>query len=81
MADFITWDCELTDTFGGEANYSWVRREVITLPAGASDLAVVRAAKRALSLSGTHCRRYELGEGFELRPYASCTVAFIIPRY
>lgn len=24
------WELELTDTFGGEANYSWVRRERIT---------------------------------------------------
>jgi hypothetical protein len=23
---------EYTDTFGGEANYSWVRRETITMP-------------------------------------------------
>jgi hypothetical protein len=24
------YDIEITDTFGGEANYSWVRRETVT---------------------------------------------------
>lgn len=26
------YDVEYTDTFGGEANYSWVKRAVITMP-------------------------------------------------
>jgi hypothetical protein len=30
----LEWHCELTDTFGGEANYSWIRRETLQLPAG-----------------------------------------------
>jgi hypothetical protein len=72
---------ELTDTFGGEANYSWVQREEIELPPGSSDLQVVRAAKRALGLSGVRCSRSELGETIELRPYGACVVAFISPCY
>lgn len=27
-----TWNVEYTDTFGGEANYSWVDRYTITVP-------------------------------------------------
>lgn len=27
-----TWNVEYTDTFGGEANYSWVERRTITVP-------------------------------------------------
>ena len=27
-----TYDVELTDTFGGEANYSWVKRASVTIP-------------------------------------------------
>lgn len=27
-----TYSVEYTDTFGGEANYSWARRETITMP-------------------------------------------------
>jgi hypothetical protein len=28
----MIYQVEYTDTFGGEANYSWVRREVICMP-------------------------------------------------
>ena len=73
--------CELTDTFGGDPNYSWVIREEISLPDSASDLSVVRAAKAALGLSGVRCRRSDLGDLLELRPYGSCSVVFISPLY
>lgn len=77
----ITYDCELTDTYGGDANYSWVRRAQITVPIVASDLAIVRRAKAELGLTGTKCRRIQYSDTIELRPYGSCTVAFIIPNY
>jgi hypothetical protein len=77
MADLLRYQAELTDTFRGEANYCWVRRETIELPSGSSDLSIVRAAKRALGLSGVRCSRSELGETIELRPYGLCQVAFI----
>lgn len=73
--------CEHTDTLAGEANYSWVIREEISLPDQASDLSIVRAAKAALGLSGVRCRRSELGELLELRPCGSCSVVFISPVY
>jgi hypothetical protein len=75
------WNVELTDTFGGEANYSWVRRDSFELPAGASDRRIITAAKAALGLTGQRCRRFDCGEGFELRPVGSCTVAFVLPSY
>ena len=28
----MPYQIEFTDTFGGEANYSWVRRAVVTMP-------------------------------------------------
>jgi hypothetical protein len=28
----MTFDIEYTDTFGGEANFSWVRRAVVNMP-------------------------------------------------
>ena len=68
---------ELTDTMGGEANYSWARRAELQLPDDASDLAIVRAAKAALGLSGVRCRREQWGETIALYPYGSATVAFI----
>ena len=75
MADRYT--CELTDTFGGEANYGWVRQATITAPAGASDRAIVRRAKAALGMTGDRCRTYCHGDLWELRPYGRCVVAFI----
>jgi hypothetical protein len=77
----MLWNVELTDTFGGEANYSWAQREQLELPADATDRQIVTAAKAALGLTGTRCRRFDHGEGFELRPCRSCTVAFVLPSY
>lgn len=75
------WEAELTDTFGGEANYSWVTRETFELPADATARKIITAAKAALGLTGCRCRTFDYGEGFELRPSGSLTVAFVLPRY
>jgi len=81
LKTLTVWDVELTDTFGGEANYSWVRRDQLALPQDASRRQIVTAAKAALGLTGCRCRTLEHGEGFELRPVGSCTVAFVLPSY
>jgi hypothetical protein len=81
LKTLTVWDVELTDTFGGQANYSWVRRDQLALPKDASRRQIVTAAKAALGLTGTRCRTFETGEGFELRPVGACTVAFILPSY
>ena len=75
----MTWRAELTDTFGGEANYAWVRRETFTLAHDATDRQIVAAGKAALGLSGTRCRTTNYGDLFECRPVGTCTVAFIQP--
>jgi hypothetical protein len=72
---------ELTDTFGGEANYSWCKRETFFVPEGTSDLAIVRRAKAAIGLTGAACKRSDLGDMIELRPIGSCTVCFISFEY
>ncbi len=74
-------DCEYTDTFGGEANYCWCRREQLELPDKISDLALVRRAKAALGLSGIKGRMFRYGDMWEFRPYNSCTIAFFIVRF
>lgn len=81
MTDLMTWTAELTDTFGGEANYSWVKRETFTLPSSATDRQVVMAGKAALGMTGDRCRTSSYGEGFELRPIGICAVAFIHPQH
>jgi hypothetical protein len=77
----MKFQAELTDLFCGQANYSWCHRVEFTLPDSASDRSIVREAKRQLGLSGMRCRRSDLGETIELRPYGSLTVAFISPCY
>ncbi len=80
MTETFTLDCEYTDTFGGEANYCWVRRESMELPQGISDRALVRRAKAALGLTGVRGKMDNMGDGWEFRPYGSCTVAFFTVR-
>ncbi len=77
----MQWNLEHTDTFGGEANYSWLNRESIDLPDNATDRQVVIAAKAALGLTGVRCRRFDMGEGFSLHPVGCCEVAFVLPSY
>jgi hypothetical protein len=69
-------ECELTDTFGGEANYCWVKRATLELPCGISDLAFSRRVKSALGLANVRGRVYNHGDPWEFRPYGQCTVAF-----
>ena len=72
---------EYTDTFGGEANYSWCRRATIAAPGNSTDAQIKRKAKRALSLSGATGRWNDYGETLDFRPYDSCTVLFVQPLY
>jgi len=68
---------EVTDTFGGEANYSWVRRFNIDAPDSLSNYSVVRRAKKEIGWSGKRCLTVNYGDMVELRPYGECQVAFI----
>lgn len=67
---------EYTDTFGGEANYCWVKRATLTLPVGTSDKVVMRRAKAAMGLTGIRGRTESYGDGHRFVPYRSCTVMF-----
>jgi heme/copper-type cytochrome/quinol oxidase subunit 3 len=88
-----TYIAEYTDTFAGEANYSWVRRETITMPElthygydGGTNYVkanktyrreLMKKAKSALGLTGVRGVSFDYGQGYEFRPYRSCTVLFI----
>ena len=76
MTETFTVDVEYTDTFGGEANYCWVKRATLTLPVGISDRAIMRRAKAAMGLTGMRGRTESQGDGFRFVPYGSCTVMF-----
>ena len=81
MEDTIILDCEYTDTFGGQANYSWVDRTEIKVHETISDLALVRKAKRALRLNGVRGKTSFYGDTIEFKPYNSETIEFFTLRY
>jgi hypothetical protein len=74
----MKYDIEYTDTFGGEANYCWVKRLSINAPSD-KRRAIVRAAKAALALTGHRCKVYDNGDMIEIRPYRTLTIAFVTP--
>ena len=68
------YEVEYTDTFGGNANYSWVHRATV---ADGSRLAVMRRAKAAVGLSGVRGRTSDFGDMIEFRPYGVAAVMFV----
>jgi hypothetical protein len=77
----MKFNVEYTDTFGGESNYSWVRRATIEAPDNAPRSLIMRRAKKALGLSGLRGRLNDFGDMIDFRPYGCCTVLFIHPEY
>jgi hypothetical protein len=74
MKAFIT----VTDTFGGEPNYGWVRKKLITFPDNPSDLALIRRAKKAININGVPCYTSIHGAGIDMRPINGANwIAFI----
>jgi len=68
---------EVTDTFGGESNYSWVRRYTVEMPDESSNLAIMRRAKREAGYSGIRGATNNFGDMIEFRPSGICHVMFI----
>jgi hypothetical protein len=88
----LTFNIELTDTFGGEANYSWVRRASVVMPElthygydgshGYSkankvfERELIKKAKKAIGLCGKHIKE-TWGDTIVLRYPSSHIVCFI----
>ena len=84
---------EYTDTFSGEANYSWVKRATVSVPElthygydGSTGYAkanrsarreLMRKAKEVVGLTGVRGVTSDFGDTIEFRPYRSCTVMFV----
>lgn len=77
------YSVEYTDTFGGDANYSWVRRASVSAPEFDTvepkgyQQTIMRRAKKAVGISGMRGVTERIGCGFEFRPYNSCTILFV----
>lgn len=72
----MAMNLEYTDTFAGEANYSWVRRAYIPSD-GLSRLALIRRAKAWAGLSGVRCDVDDYGDSYAIRPRGMATVLFV----
>lgn len=84
---------EYTDTFGGEANYAWVRRASVAMPDlthygydGSNGYTkanksfqreLMRRAKAEMCLTGYRGTTENYGDTIEFRPYGCATVMFI----
>lgn len=73
----LTVEVEHTDTFGGEANYSWVTRKRFTVPEEFSDRAIITKAKDVLGLNDIRHKRSDLGDMIRLDLVGMCQVVFI----
>lgn len=69
---------EVTDTFGGEANYCWVRRYEFTGHDNLTQRQVIRAAKEHAGWTGWNCKTTNWGNGsYDVRPVGVCQIMFI----
>lgn len=72
-----TFNIEVTDTFGHEANYSWVRRYTLDAPDTVSRYALARRVKALVGWTGKRCVSTDYGDMLELRPHGECVVCFV----
>lgn len=68
---------ELTDTFGGEANYSWVKRGKIEIADTATRLQIMRRVKAELGLTNVRCHTEDTGDMLVIKPSGVCMVGFV----
>jgi hypothetical protein len=84
---------EYTDTFGGDANYSWVNRSTVTMPelthfgyAGGTNYAkanriynreLLKLAKAKMGLTNVRGVTTHYQDTIEFRPYRMATVLFV----
>jgi hypothetical protein len=93
----MKYQIEYTDTFGGDANYCWVKRDTVNMPElthygydGGTNYCkanrtfereLMRKAKAAMGLTGIRGRKEDWGDTIAFYPYGSCTVMFVVPEY
>lgn len=75
----MKFDVEYTDTFGGDANYSWTQRAVIEVPDEVTQRMLVRRAKKAMGLTGVAGKTVVFSDMVRFCPHYSTTVMFITP--
>ena len=74
----MAYQIEITDTFGGESNYSWVKRKIFDWPDTLTRRQIVRRAKSFAGWSGWRCNVSGGGDLVEIKPIGACMVCFVI---
>jgi hypothetical protein len=72
---------EVTDTFGGEANYAWVNRGSVEFKKQPTQRQTILALKKFAGLTGVRCDKIDYGDMIELHPVGQCVVAFATMEY
>lgn len=67
------WRVTHTDTFGGEANFSWVNKWDFPGEKPPS----IRAVKKLTGLTGIRCVVEDMGEGISIKPRGLCQIVFV----
>ena len=76
-----TYVVHLTDTFGGEANYSWVHREEIQVKESKNIRVLTSKARAAVGMTGIRASMFtDYGDVIRIDFSAQCVVLFITPK-
>lgn len=73
----MPYELEVTDTFSGEANYAWVRRQVVSETG--SRRILVRQLKALMGITGQPAEVQDYGDNITILPKgrnAPCIVGF-----
>lgn len=78
----MPYQIEVTDTFGGDANYCWVNRETVNVPDTLQDQTkirrfLIREAKAFAGWTGLRAEVFDFGDSYEIRPRGICQVCFV----
>jgi len=66
-----------TDTFGGEANYSWANRYEFAIHKSASQRNIIRKAKALAGMTGVKADTYDYGDSYTVKPRGYHQVIFV----
>lgn len=72
------YNVEVTDTYGGEANYCWVKRYEFFAPLGTTNRELVRRAKELHGWTGHRCETLDIGDMLTVRPRGMAQIMFIV---
>lgn len=81
LGDAFKLKVQVTDTFGGEANYSWVRNYEVWICKGTPRKTQIRKVKAEAGWTGIRCETTDHGDMIEMRPRNMAQVMFVTEEY